>query len=414
MNCIKRFFKKIKNEGFKKALMLLYEMLLSRIFYFLLKLEDKIPLKNIIVFECESDMDDNPRAVYEYMIKEKMYRKYRFVWIVKNVDFCKKNYANKNTVFINRYDKTLKNQLVLNYYLSTAKWFIFSHPYWFIKKNKKQIVVHIGHGTPIKQAEKTFNSDCYDFLMVPSMNVLEWYTTFWHCDKSKSFICGLPRNDLLFIDECKKNNILKKLIPDISDEKVIMCMPTYRQSATKIDSNVEDTYSLSVVDTEEQFLQLNSVLAKLHIHLIVKIHPLQKLDNLKTGNVSNIHYIQNADLFYKKVLLYELLGCCDSLITDVSSVVFDFLLLDRPVAFFMNNYHLYSRGYILDNPVEFMPGDKIYQFENLITYLNVFSQTNANYSFKRKRICEFANGTHSPKTSFAQDFLNWFNNQKEE
>ncbi len=409
MRYIKKIVNRLKNDGLKATLVHYYNLIATLFINFARNiaknLKFSLPLKDYIVFECESDMDDNPRAVYEYMVKNNYNAKYRLIWLVKNVDFCKKNYSQKNVVFLSRFDESVKNQIILNYYLSTAKWFIFSHPYWFKKYNKKQLIIHVGHGTPIKQTSKNFISDCYDVMSVPTINVLEWYTKFWKCDKDRTFICGLPRNDLLFIDECKKNGILTKIIPKYTNERVIICMPTYRQSVTRTDNNSEDTYSLGVVNTEEQFLHLNDVLSKLHIHLIVKIHPLQKIDNLKIDNISNIHYIQNSDLFYKKILLYELLGCCDSLVTDISSVVFDFLLLNRPVAFFMNDYNTYSRGYILDDPTEYMPGVKIHQYEDFITYLESFENNDDIYSVDRMRVCKFTNGENNQNISFCENFI---------
>ena len=71
-----------KSQGFKAVI--------KRICF---RLVEKCPLRNTIVFECESDMDDNPRAFYEYLIEEGYNKKYRLVWIVKDVAFCKKRHS---------------------------------------------------------------------------------------------------------------------------------------------------------------------------------------------------------------------------------------------------------------------------------------------------------------------------------
>ncbi len=366
-----------------------------------------LPLKNTIVLECESDMDDNPRAFYEYLLKNKYNRKYRLVWIVKDVDFCKKHHKAKNVVFVSRISYNLRDKLRLKYYLATAKWFVFSHPYWFRKRRNEQTVIHIGHGTPIKQASGNFDSTCIDLLAVPAENILSWYTRFWGCEEEKTFICGQPRNDLLAVNASKKDEILKKIIPEYASEKVIMCMPTFRQSATWTDSETVDPYSLSVIENEDELLKLDKALFDARTHLIVKIHPLQRTDLMKMPKLHNVHYVQNRELFYKDVLLYEFLGCCDALITDVSSVVFDFLLIDKPVAFFMNNFCDYSRGYLLDDPLKYMPGPRMYSYDDLLSFISAVEEGDDGYSADRAAVSAYVNGTDAKEHCFSYDLCNY-------
>lgn len=397
---LKKAFSRLSEYGFKTSFELIWY-----------KLALRLPLKNAVVLECESDMDDNPRAFYEYLIENRYNRKYKLIWIVKDVEFCKKKHKNKNVVFLSRSAKRLSDRLRLRYHLATAKWFIFSHPYWFRKRREKQTVIHIGHGTPIKQASKTFDAGCIDLLAVPSKDILDWYTRFWRCEEEKTFICGQPRNDLLFVGNDKKSDILSKVIPEYRSEKIIMCMPTYRQAATWTDSETLDPYSLSVVKTEEELVKLDKALFDAETHLIVKIHPLQKTDSMKMPHLRNIHYIQNKDLLYKDVLLYEFLGCCDALVTDISSVVFDFLLLDRPVAFFMNHFDGYSRGYLLDDPLEFMPGKKMNTLDDLISFVTKLD-VDDGFSAERESVCAYVNGADARDRCFSEDLCAYLFNTK--
>ncbi len=409
MSYVKRFFKSLKNDGLKETFILSNEF----IFYLLLRFIQKFPLRNTIVFECESDMDDNPRAIYEYMIKEKMYRKYRLVWIVRNVDFCKENYANENTVFISRFDKTKKNQLVLNYYLSTAKWFIFSHPYWFKKSKKSQVVINTGHGCPLKSCKnENFDHTVFDYLLVTSESIAVPYAMAWSAPLEKCFSCnGYPKDDFLF--SANKKNLLNKLFNFKDTEKIIMCMPTYKQSIRLQDSKINDPYVLSVISNNEELENLNTLLSKNKIHLIIKLHPLQLVDKLKLSNMTNIHYIQNSELFEKKILLYELLGVCDALLTDFSSVFYDYVILDKPIGFILNRLDDYTRGYAFDNPLEYMPGEKIYTYDELINFINNFINGKDSFSSKRNEICKYANGDYKGNCSekFVNIMLN--NNYKE-
>ena len=396
MRVITKFISRLKNNGFKATANHYISDIKNVVFFLLNKFIKYIPLKNTIVFECESDMDDNPRAIYEYMIKEKKYRKYRFVWVVKDVDFCQKNYAHKNTFFVSRFDETPKNKLKFNYYISTAKYLLFSHPHWFKKVHKNQVVIHTTHGTPFKNVEKDIllSSDTFDFVLCASEYTRNWFLKILNCPFEKSFICPHPRIDLLNVEN--REAILLKLFDYKPQDKVVICMPTFKKSIRLVDCNVVDEYSLSVVKTENEFENLNSFLKANSIHLIIKLHPLQVTENLKMCNASNIHYVQNRELFEKKILLYNLIGCCDAMITDFSSVMFDYFLLNRPIAFFTNFFDQYNRGYIMDNPRDYLCGENINNYDNMMTFLSNIANDNDIFSEKRNHINNLINNP-SPK-----------------
>lgn len=391
MQTITKIFSRLKNDGFMTTVKYYISNIKNIVYYVLNILVKHIPLKNTIVFECESDMDDNPRAIYEYMIKQKKYRKYRFVWIVKDVSFCKKNYAHKQTIFVSRFDDTAKNKLKFNYYISTAKYLLFSHPYWFKKIHKTQIIIHTTHGTPFKSFEKdnSLASDTYDYVLCASEYTRDWFLKILNCPFEKSFVCPHPRIDLLEINN--KDEILSKLFDYNPQDKIVVCMPTFKQSCRLVDCNIVDKFSLSVIENEKDFERLNIFLLQNNIHLIVKLHPLQVTDNLKMNNTTNIHYIQNKELFEKKIQLYNLIGCCDAMITDFSSVMFDYFLLNRPIAFFTNFFDQYNRGYIMDNPKDYLCGEKINTFDDLITFLTNFVNGNDVYYKQRNHINKLIN-----------------------
>ena len=64
----------------------------------------------------------------------------------------------------------------------------------------------------------------------------------------------------------------------------------------------------------------------------------------------------------EKLQLYELIGISDALISDYSSVAVDYLLLDRPLGYVLADYEIYreKRGFVFEDPLEYMPGEKIY------------------------------------------------------
>lgn len=334
--------------------------------------EKHLPLKNYIVFECESDMDDNPRAIYEYFIRNNLNKKYRLIWIVRNVEVCRRLYKQKNVDFVSIHDISRTNQIKLQYYLSTAKWFFFSHPYWFHKIKKEQVVVHTGHGTPVKSitVKDSDISDSFDLYIVNTDFCKSISHNFWRCPYEKMLVCGSPRNDyLLSVSSKKAQEIFGCLFEAYSGERVIICMATYKRSSQRVDSDFVDDYGIDIVRTDEQLYSLNEFLKGKMVHIIIKPHPLQIFDPEKTRKLTNIHYITNSDLLAKKIILYELIGCCDALITDFSSVFFDFLLTDKQIGFLMQSYENYERGFSLENFDQYMPGEKIYDLEQLKKFI---------------------------------------------
>ena len=84
MKNIKTLVSKIKAAGLKKILAGIrdttQERRLRRLGRTSFVKIDKEPLQEKIVFECQSDMDDNPRAIYEYMIAQGLNKSYKIVW----------------------------------------------------------------------------------------------------------------------------------------------------------------------------------------------------------------------------------------------------------------------------------------------------------------------------------------------
>ena len=329
----------------------------------------RLPLQDTLVLECESDMDDNPRAFYEYLLTVGWNRKHRIVWLVSNPSFFMKYYRKKNVVFINRRESHAFSRIRLNYYLSTAKYFVFSHPYWFVKRRKNQIIVNVWHGTPIKAASNVSPNfvSSFDYICVPTEESKEVYEKGLCCPQEKMVVCGPPRLDLLKKQD--KNTVFSKLFAWNAEEKVVVCLPTYRQSSAHQDSVLEDRFTLEVIQSKEDFQRVDSFLHSNKMHLIIKPHPLQLREGLSTENGMNIHYIDNQLMLEKKIQLYELIGCCDGLLTDISSVYFDFLLLNRPIGLLTRDKDRYQRGLIDIKTLHTLPGENVDSLESLFIFL---------------------------------------------
>jgi CDP-glycerol glycerophosphotransferase (TagB/SpsB family) len=71
----------------------------------------------------------------------------------------------------------------------------------------------------------------------------------------------------------------------------------------------------------------------------------------------------------KKVHAYKLMTQMDAMISDYSSIVFDYMLLDRPIAWALEDVEHYKIEFLMENPLDFMPGEKIYNLSDLFAFL---------------------------------------------
>ena len=93
------------------------------------------------------------------------------------------------------------------------------------------------------------------------------------------------------------------------------------------------------------------------------------------------------------VRFYTLLNQTDALITDYSSVFFDYLLIDKPIAFTVDDIDSYSdnRGFVFDNPLDYMPGKKLHNAEDFREFVTDCISGKDDYTAERKDINDKVN-----------------------
>lgn len=183
-------------------------------------------------------------------------------------------------------------------------------------------------------------------------------------DKIK--IVGLPRNDMLF----EKSNILDSIVGKHSYNSIGIWMPTFRQTqyGDAFDTQLKDG-DLDYWD-EEILTKLNEHLSCTNSFLILKLHPADIFQKKTFLSYSNIAILKNKDTSHRD--LYPLLGTMDYLISDYSSVLIDFDILGKPMAFIINDIEEYTnnRGFYFDNIKEILPGKIITQENELEEFID--------------------------------------------
>ena len=220
------------------------------------------------------------------------------------------------------------------------------------KRNKKQVSFNIWHGMPIKRigyltgAKKAhpYEND-FSYVLVTAPYFKKIMQGAFNLTDDQIYYGGYPRNDDLFYGG--KEGTSCELLR--SDCKNVMWMPTFRKSASR---NMCDLDSELPIINSGNIDEFNQDLAKAGIHLVIKSHPFQnKISWLEDKKFSNITVLSNKDIFDAGLELYQFIALFDGLVTDYSSIVFDYLLTGKPVLFAMDDLDEYkaSRGFVDDN-----------------------------------------------------------------
>lgn len=326
--------------------------------------------ENLIFFYSNLGFRDNVKAFYDYLIAQNYNEKYKIVVSINDVEDYVHD-APHNVVFVG-------NKQGIKYFLK-AKYAFYCFGKYPIKPAKNQMVVNLWHGTPLKKIgnlEKGLEKVDYNFFTIVAASSPLYkpiMAKIFGCDESQVVILGNPRNDELFVE----NKVLDKVI-EKGAEKVILWLPTYRE--------YDDDYVVSLLK-KEQLVELNEKLCREHCRLIIKLHPLQTA-SVKGAGYSNIEFATQKDLNKKGISVYALLRRADALITDYSSVYFDYMLLNRPIAFTVDDIEEYGnkRGFVFDNPYAYMPGMKLHSYEDLECYIADVINGKDSFAPERERV----------------------------
>lgn len=179
-------------------------------------------------------------------------------------------------------------------------------------------------------------------------------------------VTGNPRIDQF--DEALPDAVLRRLGLEPGRRRVLW-LPTYRHARAPRDRSWSDGARLSDSGSVHELAQaLGTHARSLSMDLIIKPHPLDA-DVFEDLGCSVVH---GADLDAAGVGLYQLLGQCDALISDVSSAWVDYLVLDRPIGFYVPDLDELERGRGLNvsDFASLMPGPRLADPEQARRFLD--------------------------------------------
>lgn len=330
-----------------------------------------LPIKNIIIMESNPDFTDNTKLVFDKFIEKNINDKYKIVWFVKDKDIFK-NIKIKNVSFVNVYGKyNILNKIKKIYYNFSAKVIIDSNKY-VPKVRKEQFRLHVCHGTPLKNAGE-YCKEIGDVDYIIELGEFFRDKNLKLFDKPKECFLdiGFPRNDQLF----GKYNI-GNLIPNYSKEKMIVWLPTYRKHeahATYTDTSLK--YGLPGINDKEDFVRINDVLKENNTLILIKLHPVQDKKTIESFECSNIKIVTDEQLIENNLNLYKILALSDALITDYSSVYYDYLLTKKPIGLSISDIEEYEKnvGFAYEY-YDVVKGEYIYNADELCKFIQKIAQ----------------------------------------
>lgn len=331
-----------------------------------------VPLKNYIIFESNPDLSDNAYAYYNYLLKLGYNKKYKFFWLLNN---CNNAYPDiENVKYIYRHSKNIFEKLYKHYIISVSKYIIDCNV--FVKPTRKsQIRVHLGHGMPIKVMDEYCNKvGRTDILLSTSDYFKDIYKDLFKVEKEKILSTGFPRNDVFNQDNYDLKNRL------FGSKKVIIWMPTYRQHINTKNAAIKNILPLGVpvLHSSEDIRKIENTLEINNCILLLRLHPAQNISYFRVNDADNIIIADNDFLNKIDTNLYKMLTCTDALITDYSSIYYDYLLYDKPIALMTEDIDEFFKVFkcAYDNFEENIVGEYIYTVEQFCKFIENVSAGN--------------------------------------
>ncbi|MDR4982208.1 teichoic acid biosynthesis protein F [Bacillus cereus] len=364
----------------------------------------KLPMnEKTIVFEsfAGKSYSCNPRYIYEYLVNSN--QDFNFVWIFNELDKDILGNAKKVKRFSWKY----------YYCLATSKyWVTNTRMPNNLSKRKETIYLQTWHGTPLKKLaadmkevhmpgtttekyKKNFYNESrnWDYLVSPNKYSTEIFKRAFKYDQ-EILEFGYPRNDILCGNERKRKeraNRIKSRIGIPKDKKVILYAPTWRDDEFYEKGKYRFELKLNLKEMQERFGDQYVIVLRMH-YLVA--------DHINIEGMEKFVYELSK---YEDIA--ELYLISDILITDYSSVFFDYANLRRPILFFtydISKYRSILRGFYMDFEKE-APGPLLETSDQVINAISNIEGIEMEYkeTFNRfyNKFCHLDTGRAAKRIS---------------
>lgn len=296
--------------------------------------------------------NDSPRTIYEYMIKQERFKNLKYVWGLDDL-----------TVEIPGNPIKVKSD-TLDYFKYSLR-----SKYWVAcvnierglhYKKKNCLYLNTWHGAPVNaMGNQVPNRKDFDFTDVDFF----CYESEWNKELDKKYLnireesmipSGLPRNDELYYVTPEKVDKLKEQLGLPKDKKIILYAPTWRESTDN-----GDTYSITppmnIKYWEEKLGNEYILLLRTHAY---------------TNKLMGVQFDDFCRNYTSYPRINDLFAVADILISDYSSCISDYCILERPIICFGWDYDTYKkiRGLNLDFEHE-MPSGVLKTEQDVVNHI---------------------------------------------
>ncbi|SEL21965.1 CDP-glycerol glycerophosphotransferase [Methanobrevibacter gottschalkii] len=337
---------------------------------------------------------DSPKYLYEYLYEN--YRdKFEFIWVI-----------NDKSTKIPGNPKKVK-RFSLEYYKEVAesKYWVTNgrHPARLTKKHN-QVIVSTWHGTPLKRLgldigdvytknpniKKSYieHGEEWDYLISSNKytsNILKSCFAY----PRDVLETGYPRNDILYNAGENQINQIKESLNLPNDKKIILYAPTWRDDEFYDSGSIKFTLKLELDKLKEAIGDKYFILVRTHYFIADKLD----LSEYEGFALDVSRYEDIAELYL----------ISDLLITDYSSVFFDFANLKRPILYYtydLEKYESMLRGFYINIHKE-VPGPLLFTTEEVIDSIKNIEAVKKEYSERYdefyERFCSIDDGNASKR-----------------
>ena len=361
---------------------------------------ESLALDDVVLFESYhgSKIDCNPAAIYRSVRSDPRYGHLRFAWVVTG-----KTRVPEDVMLDSNVSLVTRGSKLYRRYLASAKYLVsnVSFPNYFVRRDGQEYL-NTWHGTPLKALGKDIVAGFMEHgnvsrnllqsthLLAPNQHTQDSLIIRYEAEglfTGKAARLGTPRIDRMMNQSSSdRAAILKRLGLSDDGKKIVFYAPTWRGTT----GNRSFDASRLVDDLQE--------LSQHDYHIVFRAH------HLAETALKNVQL--TATMVPADIDTYDVLALTDVLITDYSSIFFDFLPMRRPIVFYAYDLAEYTaeRGLYFD--MAHMPGEIAMTIGELVSAIELGIKSGIQDESKHEEaIKEFAPAEDGTAAHKAVDFF---------
>lgn len=300
---------------------------LMKVFYYCLNIIIKADPKRIIFSSFSGrQVSDSPKAIYDAIKADDRFNNYQLKWAVRDTSKYE---------FIPENEKVNINKL--NFFIE-----LFKSKYWVSNASierlipintKKHIYINSWHGVPLKHlgpdetnlefsVKNWYHNVQFDLLTASGSYDLKIFKHIFPNTQNIQAV-GLPRNEVLVSDMSNEFEIKQELMKELQldqNKPILLYAPTFREYALEMNNSKNEFFNPSFLDDISN-----------QYNVLIRGHYFSE-NNIIKNKVIDVSNYPN---------LNHLMIASDLLITDYSSIMFDYMLLKKNIALYMYDFEDY-------------------------------------------------------------------------